>query len=82
MPHYSDWLSSQKMEGLFCRWALAMQEFKFIIKYRKGSQNGNADALSQNIVPTPTFIAATQLIVDTIKKGIEKTLQNDTTLCK
>ena len=40
------WLSSQKMEGLLCRWALAMQEFDFVIKYRKGCQNGNADALS------------------------------------
>ena len=29
------WLSSQKMEGLFCRCALAMQEFDFVIKYRK-----------------------------------------------
>ena len=59
-----------------------MQGFNFIIKYRKGSQNGNADPLSRNIVPTPTFTAATQLTVDTIKKDIEKTQQNDTTLCK
>ena len=40
------WLGEQKMEGLLCRWALAIQEFSFEIVYRKGSTNGNADALS------------------------------------
>ena len=43
------WLSAQKMEGMLCRWALAMQEFSFDISYRKGSLNGNADALSRRI---------------------------------
>eukprot|EP00731_Ephydatia_muelleri_P035391 Em0119g4a len=41
------WLSAQKMEGRLCRWALALQEFDFEIKYRRGSANGNADALSR-----------------------------------
>ena len=41
------WLSAQKMEGLLCRWALALQEYDFTIKYRKGVQNSNADALSR-----------------------------------
>ena len=41
------WLSAQKMEGLLCRWALAMQEYNFVIVYRTGSSNGNADALSR-----------------------------------
>ena len=44
------WLSAQKMEGRLCRWALALQEFDFTIKYRRGSSNANADALSG--VPT------------------------------
>ena len=35
------------MEGLLCRWALALQDYDFIIRYRKGSQNSNADALSR-----------------------------------
>ena len=41
------WLSAQKMQGMLCRWALAMQEFDFEISYRKGILNGNADALSR-----------------------------------
>ena len=41
------WLSSQKMEGLLCRWALALQEYDFDIIYRKGLLNSNADALSR-----------------------------------
>ena len=41
------WLSSQKIKGLLCRWALAMQEFDFIIKYHKGCHNANADALME-----------------------------------
>lgn len=41
------WLSAQKMEGMLCRWALAMQEYDFDIVYRKGSLNANADALSR-----------------------------------
>ncbi len=38
------WLSAQKMEGLLCRWALALQEYEFDIVYRKGIVNNNADA--------------------------------------
>ena len=41
------WLSAQKMEGLLCRWSLALQEYDFTITYRKGSLNANADALSR-----------------------------------
>ncbi|KAL5497228.1 hypothetical protein EMCRGX_G013661 [Ephydatia muelleri] len=41
------WLAAQKMEGLLCRWAHAIQEFSFEIVYRKGIANGNADALSR-----------------------------------
>ncbi|KAL5509717.1 hypothetical protein EMCRGX_G005135 [Ephydatia muelleri] len=41
------WLSAQKMEGRLCRWALALQEFDFEIKYMRGSSNANADALSR-----------------------------------
>jgi hypothetical protein len=29
------------------RWALRLAEFDFEIKYRKGGENGNADALSR-----------------------------------
>ena len=55
------WLSSQKMEGLLCRWALAMQEFDFVIKYHKDCQNGNANALSWNL-PAPPVVAASYTV--------------------
>ena len=41
------WPSAQKMEGLLARWALAIQEYEFTITYRRGKENGNADALSR-----------------------------------
>ena len=40
------WLSAQKMEGMLCRWSLAIQEYDFKIVYRKASCNSNADSLS------------------------------------
>ena len=49
------WLSAQKMEGMLCRWALAMQEYDFKIVYRKGTLNLNADALSR--LPDPLCAA-------------------------
>ena len=45
------WLSTQKMEGMPCRWALALQEYDFEIEFRKGKQNANADALSCRYSP-------------------------------
>ena len=46
------WLSTQKMEGMLCHWALAMQEYDFNIIHSKGSINTNADALLQ--LPPPS----------------------------
>ena len=75
------WLSSQKMEGLLCWWALAMQEFDFTIKYHKGSQNGNADALSRHTPSNPT-VAATQFSTDSLKNSIQAAQQTDPYLHK
>uniref|UniRef100_A0A5S6QX05 RNA-directed DNA polymerase n=1 Tax=Trichuris muris TaxID=70415 RepID=A0A5S6QX05_TRIMR len=50
------------MEGRLARWALALQEFDFTIKYKKGLNNGNADALSR-LTQTPLPAAAT-LVTD------------------
>ena len=44
------------MEGMLCRWALAMQEYSFRVVYRKGSSNANGDALS--CIPSLPFSAA------------------------
>uniref|UniRef100_A0A5S6QV55 RNA-directed DNA polymerase n=1 Tax=Trichuris muris TaxID=70415 RepID=A0A5S6QV55_TRIMR len=41
------WLAAQKMEGRLARWALAIQEYDYVIKYRPGHINANADALSR-----------------------------------
>ena len=87
------WLSAQKMEGMLCRWALAMQEYDFTIKYRKGSQNSNADALSRLEMPSMLNVnAAISLSLspakveiygaqkqDTVLKEVRKALLNSTT---
>ena len=39
------------MEGMLCRWALALQEFHFTISYTPGAQNVSADALSHCAIP-------------------------------
>ena len=67
---YSDhaplqWLSAQKMEGLLCRWALAIQEYDFAICYKKGSDNRNADALSRH--PCATTVVSQQKAVANIR---------------
>ena len=67
------WFSS------LCRWALAMQGFDFIIKYRKGCHNGNADALSRNL-PVPRVVAATQFVPGSLKADIQQAQQADPTL--
>ena len=68
------------MEGLLCRWALAIQEYDFNIKYRKGNQNSNADALSCRVHPEVT-IAATQVSSDPFK-AILHTAQLEDTVTK
>ena len=52
------WLSAQKMEGLLCRWALALQEYDFHIEYKKGSSNSNADALSRRPTYQPSDVVS------------------------
>ena len=52
------WLSAQKMEGLLCRWALALQEYDFHIEYKKGSSNSNADALSRHPTYQPSDVVS------------------------
>uniref|UniRef100_A0A5S6QBE1 RNA-directed DNA polymerase n=1 Tax=Trichuris muris TaxID=70415 RepID=A0A5S6QBE1_TRIMR len=58
------WLSAQKMEGRLCRWALALQEFDFTIKYRKGNSNQNADALSR-LLPSDSSHASAAIQITT-----------------
>ena len=69
------WLSSQKMEGLLCRWSLAIQEYDFTIRYPKGFLNGNADALSR--VYSSTSTAATQVSSKPLKTDLYLAQQAD-----
>ena len=81
------WLSAQKMEGMLCRWALAIQEYDFSIMYRKGSLNNNADALSRlNHSPcaitltTPQFSASELRSAQLADACTSKVLQHVLTL--
>ena len=75
------WLSAQKMQGMLCRWALAMQEYSFSIEYRKGSLNSNADALSRRVLHT-TVSAATQIPPQDTKDELRQAQQDDATIRK
>ena len=70
------WLSAQKMEGLLCRWLLAIQEYDFTIVYQKGSLNMVADSLSR-CVPAEALSAATQLRNDHEKEDICNAQRSD-----
>lgn len=78
------WLSAQKMEGLLCRWALAIQEYSFSIQYRKGSLHTNADALSRR--PNSSLqdmpLAATQELSTEHKEELHQAQQGDPTIKK
>ena len=63
------------MEGLLCHWALAMEEYDFDIVHRKGSLNGNADALSRLPATTSKTVAITSATPKVT--GIQQTQQND-----
>ena len=70
------WLSAQKMEGLLCRWSLAMQEYDFTTAYQKGSLNTVADSLSR-CMPAEALSAATQLHIDHEKEDIHNAQRSD-----
>ena len=69
------WLSAQKMQGLLCRWALALQEYDFEVVHRKGSLNTNADALSRRSYSTQ--VATTQAASDVVKAEIHEAQMDD-----
>ena len=78
---FLQWLSALKMEGMLCRWALAMQEYDFTIKYHKGSQNSNADALSRLEMPSTLNVnAAISLSLSLAKVEIYEAQKQDTVL--
>lgn len=46
------WLMENQRPGRLMRWALRLQEFDFVVRYREGNCNQNADGLSRNPVPS------------------------------
>ena len=62
--------------GLALPVSISHARVDFVIKYRKGCQNGNADALSRDIPRNPA-VAATQFSSDSIKKDIQEVQQAD-----
>ena len=73
------WLSGQKMEGMLCRWALALQEFDFTISYKPGSQNVSADALSRCTL-APDSCSATFIPPQASREEIRSAQQQDPTI--
>ena len=73
------WLSEQRMEGMLCRWALALQEYNFTVEYRKGSHNDNADALSRRreTVGRASHLAATRSTTGVLTEQILIAQQKD-----
>lgn len=43
------WIWSTKLNKRITRWALLLQEFNFVIKYRQGKLNANADIISRDV---------------------------------
>ena len=75
------WLAAQKMEGLLCRWALAIQKFSFEIVYRKGIANGNANALSRREPEMETSHAAmTTVYAGFTPEELKKAQKQDDTI--
>uniref|UniRef100_A0A5S6R3P9 RNA-directed DNA polymerase n=1 Tax=Trichuris muris TaxID=70415 RepID=A0A5S6R3P9_TRIMR len=72
---YSDhrplqWLQEQKVDGKLARWALALQEFEFTVKYRPGKTN-QADPLSRQLndvqAPCAVAIVEPEITMDALK---------------
>ena len=72
------WLSAQRMEGLLCIWALALQEYSFTIVHHKGILNANADSLSRrDHKETTAPTAATYCTLGTPPQTLRDAQQQD-----
>ena len=62
---------------MLCRWALAIQEYDFTLRYRKGSLNGNADALSRQVNTNTTQCAVTTTSWELSRQHIKEEQKKD-----
>ena len=76
------WLSAQKMEGMLCRWALAMQEYDFQIMYRTGILNATADAHSRCNRSDTHSCAVASVMPHTARDELRHAQQTDSHLAK
>ena len=67
------------MEGMLCRWVLALQEFDFMISYKPGQQNVTADALSRCTVSHDSC-SATFALLQTSQEEIHSAQEEDPTI--
>ena len=70
------------MEGRLCRWALALQEFDFEIRYRSGVENTNADVLSRKPVEGDISCPILQFTNDLDLKNIRASQKHDPLLSR
>ena len=87
-----EWLAKQKSVGRLWRWAVILQEYDFEIRYRQGSDNENADALSRSLQFAETderqslsndeLCALTELTCMPSMESIRSQQLNDTVLGK
>lgn len=63
------WLNSMKEKNRkVARWAIQLSEFNYVIEYRRGRENTNADYLSRYPTEQPANTSATNLIKEATSK--------------
>ena len=62
-------MNIKDLTGRLARWSLFIQQFDFEIKYRPGTANGNADALSYRVYsPIVAVLSPTTLQTDHVRE--------------
>jgi len=73
--HSLQWLMKATTPARLVRWALRLAEYDFTIKYKRGDENSNADALSR--LPTVEEIASIKISNEEFKERIKIDQRSD-----